>query len=272
LIPYHTRFNNEDRAGAIREGFETALETAAGRHRDAVVMTLTTNPNRHRSLSEALQALSEKKNCLLSWLATDYQLGHRPENLTAVEFTESGLPHVHLVLFGISWALPKSELAEKWANLGQGRVVDIDDAHSRDGSDRWRLHYDDDGRPVTLRYYLGKAIRGLCRLAGRDAGELVDAVEDDEIDLWRQSLYWATERQYYSCSPCLKDTDDGDSLPFVRRYEFVGVAQYHEIPAHVRDTATVFVDRGRPPPDATGSRSSRQSGQSVSGTASAVGD
>jgi hypothetical protein len=251
LIPYSTRFNTVSRAESIRDGFNSALATAAEDYSDAVVMTLTTDANRFSSLSAAMDGLTEAKGQLLSWLATDYQLGYRPENLTALEFTESGLPHVHLVLFGQSWALRQSALSAKWDDLGQGSIVDIRTARSRDGSGRWLLH-NDDGSTVTLRQYLGKAIDGLCGLADMDAEDIKEAAESGESQLWRQALYWATERQYYSCSPSLRDTDDGDGLPFVKRYEFVSVAQYQDIPAQVRRNATVFVDRGRPPPDSGG--------------------
>jgi hypothetical protein len=253
LIPYLTRFNDTDRAGDTQDRFRTALQRASQRYQDAVVVTLTTDAKRHSSVSEALESLGDAKGRFMSWIGTDYQLGKRPDNLTVLEWTAGGLPHIHLVLFGMSWLMPKSKLIAKWDSLGAGRVVDIDDAHSRDGSDKWRLH-DDDGRPVTLRYYLGKAIRGLQDVAGMDAGDLRDAVEDGDISLWRHALYWATGRQYCSCSPSLKDSGDSDGLPHVKQYEFVGVAQYRDIPAHIRRDAAIL---DRPPPP------SRDVGQST---------
>jgi len=271
LIPYLTRFNDADRAGDTQDRFRTALQTAAERYQDAVVLTLTVDPKRHNSVSEALESLGDAKGRFMSWLSTDYQLGSRPENLSVLEWTAGGLPHVHLVLFGMSWLMPKSKLIAKWDSLGAGRVVDPTDAHSRDGSDKWRLH-DDEGRPVTLRYYLGKAIRGLQRVAESDAGDLRDAVEGGDISLWRQALYWATGRQYCSCSPSLKDTDSDGGLPHVKRYEFVGVAQYRNIPAHIKRDAAIL---DRPPPASrqSGQSASTQSGQSTaSGTASTAGD
>jgi hypothetical protein len=271
LIPYVTRFNDTDRAGDTQDRFRTALQRASQRYQDAVVLTLTVDPKRHSSVSEALDSLGDEKERFMSWISTDSQLGKRPKNLTVLEWTAGGLPHVHLVLFGISWLMPKSKLIAKWDSLGAGRVVDIDDAHSRDGSDKWRLH-DDDRRPVTLRYYLGKAIRGLQDVADMDAGDLRDAVEDGDLSLWRHALYWATGRQYCSCSGYLKDSGDSDGLPHVKRYEFVGVAQYRDIPAHIRRDAAIL---DRPPPpsrDVGQSTASTGSGQSASGTASAAGD
>jgi hypothetical protein len=271
LIPYLTRFNDADRAGDIQQGFRTALQRASQRHQDAVVVTLTSDAKRFSSVSEAVDGLTEAKGRFMSWLSTDYQLGSRPDNLTVLEWTAGGLPHVHLVLFGIDWLLPQSKIAAKWDSLGQGSVVDIRSATaSRDGK-RWYLH-NDDGSRVTLQQYLGKAIRGLQRVADMDAGDLVDAVEDGDLELWRQALYWATERQYYSCSPSLKDSGDSDGLPHVKRYEFVGVAQYRDIPAHIRRDAAIL---DRPPPpsrDVGQSTASTGSGQSASGTASAAGD
>ena len=247
LIPHTTRFNSERRAASNRDGFTQALETASGRHHEAVVMTLSTDTNRFESVSEAMSNLMDAKGRLMSWLSTEYQIGHRPENLSVVEFTEAGVPHVHVVLFGVGWAVHQRALSAKWDSLGQGRVVDIRRTMSR--GDSWILH-NDDGGTVTVREYLGKAIRGLCRIAAMDDGDLKAAAEAGNVEYWRHALYWATGRQYYSCSGSLKATDDGegDGLPAVVVYEFVGVAEYSQIPAHVRESAIV-VQRDSPPPD-----------------------
>jgi hypothetical protein len=99
---------------------------------------------------------------------------------------------------------------------------------------------------VSLSYYLGKAIRGLEEIAEMDVDDLEDMIEAGDTTLWRQILYWATGRQYYTCSPSLKATDGGDDgLPHVPEWEFVGAATYQNIPAHVRRTARFA---GLPPP------------------------
>jgi|GEM_PF-2172592 len=244
LIPYLTRFNDRARARNTRDRFRTALRQAAESYHDAVILSLTVDPKRHNSLTAALESLSENKNRLLSWLATDYQLGHRPENLTVLEFTESGLPHFHVVLFGLSWLMPQGALAGKWDDLGAGRVLDIRGARKR--GDRWLMH-NDDGGTVTVQQYLGKAIQGLMDLADMGESDLQEAVEDGEVSgLWKHALYWGTGRQYCSCSPALKEpTEDG--RPHVTVWRFRGVAEYRDIPAHVRQNAIV-VHRGPPPP------------------------
>jgi hypothetical protein len=96
---------------------------------------MTTDAKRFDGLDAALSNLYDAKSRLLAWLSTDYKLGSRPSNLSVLEFTESGLPHVHIVLFGLNWAVPQSVLSQKWDELGQGSVVDIRAARRRGDDD-----------------------------------------------------------------------------------------------------------------------------------------
>jgi hypothetical protein len=244
-LPYRTRFNDAARARDIRDGFRDALEAAGDSHKDAVMLTLTTDPKQHDGLHDALESLSDNKGRLVQWLSTDYRLGHRPTNLTALEFTRSGIPHMHLVLFGIDWAISQRQLAAKWDDLGQGSIVDIRKATCRGESNQWLLHDDESGKE-SLRQYLGKAIRELQSIANSDPSDFRDRVNSGDIRQWRQVLFWATERQYFTCSPSLRETDsDSADLPTVTRWEFIGTALYTDIPAHIRQKATF---RMHPPP------------------------
>jgi len=242
LIPYLTRFNDESKAGDIQEGFKFALEIAARRFDNAIVLTVTVDPKRFSSHAEATESISENKGRLMSWLSTEYQLGYRPENLSVLEYQENGLPHYHIVLFGCTWLTSQEQLSAKWSDLGAGSVVDVRMAGSRNGS--FMMHKD--GVTTTLRDYLGKSIQELVTLSSMSPAELEEQVDSGDIHLWRQALYWATGKQYYSCSQSLKKSKDGDSLPPVSVWRFVGVAQYSEIPSHVVQNS---VNRGRPPPD-----------------------
>jgi hypothetical protein len=103
-----------------------------------------------------------------------------------LELTESRLPHVQVVLFGLSWAVLQSSLAAKWYELGRGSVADI--RSGRRQGDDWLLHHDDRGT-ATLRDYLGKAVSGLQMLAGLPASDVQDAANASDVSLWRQALY-----------------------------------------------------------------------------------
>ena len=267
LVPWVTRHNDESRAGRIQRRFRETLREAADRHAQAVCLTLTTDPKRYDSLTEALDDLTDAKGRLMSWLSYDpkgedapTRPGYRPDNLTALEFTESGLPHLHVVLFGVRWATSQAALSQYWDDAGTGEVVDIRPVRRR-GS-RWLLRDSagEDDRDVSLRRYLGKSVRGLCTLAGLSADEVRARVENEDLSLWRQALYWATGRQYWTATPSLTpsedDGDDGENLPHVPVWRHVGAARYGDLPGHVRRNARLAtrrgVGRGPVPPDADG--------------------
>lgn len=248
LIPYLTRFNDSSKARSIQSGLNFALDDAAERYFNATVLTVTPDEKRFDSHSEALEALSDGKKKLMSRLA--YQLApgterETPDNLCVLEFMENGLPHYHIVIFGETWLASQEQLSTIWSEYGVGSILDVR-AVQLAGSrgDKWFMHKD--GVTTTLRDYLGKSIQELVTLSSMSPAELKEQVDSGDIHLWRQALYWATGKQYYSCSQSLKKSKDGDSLPHVSVWRFVGVAQYSEIPSHVVQNS---VNRGRPPPD-----------------------
>lgn len=131
----------------------------------------------------------------------------------------------------------------------------------------------------TARQYLGKGLATLADVASLSPSDVADAADrrqtgDATGDRWKLALYWATGKQFWGGSPSLttgpdgSDADDTGSrtdeggtngpnpgvdgnLPHVPCYRSVGVAQYGNIPAHVRQAAVTLSrsdTRGRPPP------------------------
>lgn len=270
-VPYRTRFNSSDRAGVLRSSWERAWERTGDRYDDAVVVTLTTDPGMHDSIADATDALIENKNRLAGWLAYDPKSadrpsrpGYRPSNLYVLEFTDSGLPHLHVVFFGVPWVTTQAALADYWERRGQGRVVDVRRLSNRRGRWRWSGDSPDDAAGRTPRDYLSKSIRALSTVADMTPGDLFDAAAvrrsgdpvDAAADLWKIALYWATGKRFFDGTDELTAADrdgdeDGHRLPHVRRYRFVGACRYDDLPGYVRDRAAFLSTRdarGRPPP------------------------
>lgn len=269
-VPYRTRFNSTDRAGGLRSSWERAWDRAGDRYDDAVVVTLTTDPGMHDSIADATDALIENKNRLAGWLAYDPKSanrpsrpGYRPSNLYVLEFTDSGLPHLHVVFFGIPWVTTQAALSTYWERRGQGRLVDVRRLSNRRGRWRWSGDSPDDAAGRTPRDYLSKSIRALSTVADMTSGDLFDAAAtrrsgdpvDAPADLWKIALYWAIGKRFFDGSGELTDDDtdgdeDGRSLPHVRRYRFVGACRYDDLPGYVRQRARFVTSRqvDQPPP------------------------
>lgn len=298
LVPYVNRFNSPRRVGEARERFAGAFDRAGERFDRAVMVTLTTDPNRFDSLLAATESLMEDVNRFKSWLATGSRLGSRPPSIVVPEFTESGLPHVHVVLFGVSWVVPHKVLSAYWAgSRDRAEVVWFDRLASR-GRWQWanrdhrHAHPTEDVAGRSPRAYLSKSLDALDSLAGaspeavREAsqallrmgetdgsGERMDGVSRHESaatdgptdalacgrEWWKLALYWTTDMRLFTLSPSLKPSNDDDGLPHIPSYEYVGTARLGEFPGFVQENA-VILTRKRSTSTATGGGICRRGG------------
>ncbi|QSG06080.1 hypothetical protein [Halapricum desulfuricans] len=164
---YKTRFNDSGRISKQFARFNDALEYGYEHADNAVLCTLTTDPKRQDSLLDAIDSINDNFNRLLSYFDSDPStksdtrnpnvLGwrpdlddsvtgrprERPEYIKALEFTEKGYPHLHVLFFDVPtrerddmpWLIDKPELAAKWADYGQGEIVDMYPLTYRDDLD-----------------------------------------------------------------------------------------------------------------------------------------
>lgn len=167
---YKTRFNSQGRIRKAWARFNQSLEYAYERYDNAVLMTLTTDPGTYddptrpdpRSLGEMIEEINPNYNRLLSYMDTDPSTipdarlsstpnypeatgrpRYRPPYLKALEFTEKGYPHLHVLMFdvptresdGMPYLIDKQELSDKWKDYGQGQIVDLYPLTFRDDLD-----------------------------------------------------------------------------------------------------------------------------------------
>jgi hypothetical protein len=63
------------------------------------------------------------------------RLKERPLYSAYYEFTKSGLLHVHIIIFGPAYLLPKNDIVKEWERCKQGTIVDI--MALQNSSGRW---------------------------------------------------------------------------------------------------------------------------------------
>jgi hypothetical protein len=261
LVETESRFNSVAEAQSY-DRLTESLDLAAESHDDGILLTLTPQPVRFDSHADMAESLRDGVSNLKSWL--QYRFGFSPDSIRVLEYQRRGQPHYHVALFGVSGAgdiegtepgtarIAEAEVREYWDETRDlGTQVDIRPIRRR--NDAWILHDDDRGR-VSLSYYLGKAPRRIRKVAGTDAGDLMDRFDAGDLD-WRVALYWAYGRQarVVTRSPSLREST-GDDLAPIKKWEYVGTARLEEMPQSVVRRAIVRTASGGaiPPPSGTG--------------------
>ena len=195
------------------------------RHKKAVHLTVTTDPNRFYSLYAANRHFQKAFNRFMSFLTR--KLGKRPEYITAYEFTKSGLLHAHILLFGLSWLSHKHAISEDWNRCGQGSITYIYSVRNDNG--RWvyaRGKPTDFKKDKTAADYLKKY--------------LLKSIDDPKEAM----LYWVLNKRFFSCTRAALSTTADQELPIppIRMWEFFMTATYDTMPDFV------FYETLPPPP------------------------
>ena len=123
FLPYKTRFTDYGRKKASLDTYEGIWKRASLGYRSAVFITLTTDPKLFSSVCDANFHFQKALNRFFS--LNQKRLGYRPKYLNVHEFTEKGLLHSHIVIFGIDYLTSWRRLSKDWEKCGQGTVVHI---------------------------------------------------------------------------------------------------------------------------------------------------
>lgn len=224
LLPYRTRFNDESRKAdqwrRYHDAWDNSLDLG---YRRGLHLTLTTDPGRYDNLTEMVDGLFNAWGKLLEALNQRSDLDERLPFIRALEFTGSeksnfpGLPHLHVVVFGLGYIDHGWLKAYMDGNADHCSNVWIEPLVRR--NDTW-LHKNNtssEGQTVDAKAYLGEYLSKAFDDVGRleeHWTEMYDWETDREAyssSIWKMALYWATGRQFWDCSHSLKE-DSVDRL------------------------------------------------------------
>lgn len=158
------------------------------------------DPDGFQSLWEADRSFSPAWNRFMSYLKKKNG-GKRPQYLAAFEFTESGLLHIHVLIF-LEYLLPNDQISLEWRRCGQGEITYIyalrNVVNRGTGKREWRWNSQSrphDAKGMSGGDYLKKYIKK-CALA------LMDSYTSPADT---HSMYWALNKRMHTCSRSLME-------------------------------------------------------------------
>jgi len=181
ILPYKTRFTDKRYKRRLLKHYEKIWAKASNDFKWGVFLTLTTDPKRFKNLWESWRHFHIALNRFFSYLRKFSE--SKIVYLCAYEFTDSGLLHAHIVLFGLKYLLPKRAITYLWERCGQGTINYVYQIQNANGKWVWgRRKPTDAKRSESVADYLKKYIV---------------KVMIKEVDLW---LYWVSGKRFYAYS------------------------------------------------------------------------
>jgi len=178
----------------LREAFQNASV-----YREGVFLTLTMDPKSYSSIYEASRLVSVSWNRFMSWLRK--RVGFRPEYVAVLEWQDSGNPHLHVVLFGVSRIEDHWRLTEYLKGIGFGEIHWEYQIVNNGGSWVWRnpkAKPRDSGSSNSVDSYLMKYLSKV--FYGSSKGAPKGATSSIDISVMKISLYFATNKRFFTYS------------------------------------------------------------------------
>ena len=181
ILPYKTRFTDKRYKRRLLKHYEKIWAKASNDFKWGVFLTLTTDPKRFRNLWESWRHFHIALNRFFAYLRKFSE--SKIVYLCAYEFTDSGLLHAHIVLFGLKYLLPKKAITYLWERCGQGTINYVYQIQNANSKWVWSKRKPKDARrSESVSDYLKKyIIKVMVR----------------EIDVW---LYWVSGKRFYAYS------------------------------------------------------------------------
>jgi len=187
-----------------RHKLEVIFRNASVRYKEGVFLTLTMDPKRYSSLYEAARLISKAWNRFMSWLRK--RVGFRPRYVAVLEWQDSGNPHLHVVLFGISRIEDHYKLTEYLKRIGFGEVHWEYQVVNNGGSWVWK---NKSSKPRGLSYsvldYLEKYLYKVFFGSGSSEtfNETSKAATNStvfDVSVMKIGLYFATDKRFFNYS------------------------------------------------------------------------
>ena len=180
-LSYKTRFTSKAIKRENLKKYEAIWRNASRKYKKAVFLTLTTDPKRFKSIFHSWRHFGIALNRFISYL-TKY-LKQRPRYIAVYEFTKSGLMHVHIVIFGLSYLLGKDKITREWERCGQGTINYIYALKNNNGKWEWIREKPKDAKSSKdAQSYLAKYLK--------------KALFSEE----QLYLYWTSNKRFFSYS------------------------------------------------------------------------
>jgi len=206
ILKYKTRFNDSGRLYEHIDNIDNIFYNASKKYKNAVFLTLTTDPNRFKNLGQSYKQFTQNLNRFFSYLRKKFK--KRLPYINVMEFTKSGLLHAHIVIFGVSYLMNSQKISSLWDKYGQGKIIKIYALKEHEGTFIWKRKKPKDCQISDLSCYLSKYLRKAF-------------FSKEEL-----SLYWASNKRFFTYSRQLLKTKE--NKPKIKRWEYLGV-YYNEL-------------------------------------------
>ncbi|MEM0054420.1 MAG: hypothetical protein QXL89_09575, partial [Nitrososphaeria archaeon] len=181
LLPYETRFNSKRKKKIQIAKYTQIWRKATANFKDAVFLTLTSDPKRFPNLLAMWMHFQVAWNRFITYIRKI--VGIKPIYLCVYEFTEKGFLHAHVIFFGIKFLLKKGLITRVWERCQQGTINYVYALKNADGKWVWKKEKPEKAQgDITVDKYLIKYIKKA--LTSNDS----------------QVLYWVSNKRYYSYS------------------------------------------------------------------------
>ncbi len=131
VLDYKTRFDKEYIKNILKR-----LEQV--RIKEGVFLTLTIDPSKFNSLKAAYKSLRKGQVKIKAYIAN--RVG-KISTISVLEFTEEGIPHLHLIFLGVKFLRPFKELQKAWQKYTGAIFINVKQIYERFGVQRYVLKY-----------------------------------------------------------------------------------------------------------------------------------